>query len=433
MPLPDDPRYEPTRRLYELVVRLRAVLTPLIGAIIAWITIQDPAPWRWGALGLTVASAFALVFGSLLVQRARGLPLRSMPVNILLGMFIPPVVIVCTGGLRSPFVFMLALFPLVTGIVTPRARFGVAAAGILVVWALALGATYGWWSSLTPQLFSGPGGEARWSIVLAAMFTVVIVAVVTMGALLRETHEASVRRALDARNDLLAELASQTRLLTALSAEIAHELKNPLASLKGLCAVASRDATGRAAERLAVMRGEIDAMQAILESFLNFSRPLGPLSRESVDLVELARDVAVLHEEVCARDGVTLTVSAPHAVRAACDARKVRQVLVNLVQNALAFSPRGEAVELVVSSRAESGGRVEVRDRGPGIAPEVAERLFEPGVTSRPTGNGLGLVIARALARQHGGDVTLGEREGGGCVAVVELPARPSLGEGTLG
>jgi signal transduction histidine kinase len=73
----------------------------------------------------------------------------------------------------------------------------------------------------------------------------------------------------------------------------------------------------------------------------------------------------------------------------------------------------------------DGGARLEVRDRGPGISESVRAHLFEPGSTTKDRGTGLGLALARGLARQHGGELTLEDRDSGGCTAVLTLPARP--------
>jgi signal transduction histidine kinase len=127
--------------------------------------------------------------------------------------------------------------------------------------------------------------------------------------------------------------------------------------------------------------------------------------------------VALLCEGLARGASVRVVVAADEvAVRA--DRRKLRQVLVNLVQNAIEASPVGAAVEVATSAE---GGKVEIAvlDRGPGLP---ALPVFEAGVTTKPAGNGLGLTIARALVAQHGGELNLEARAGGGTRAVVRLP-----------
>jgi two-component system sensor histidine kinase HydH len=173
---------------------------------------------------------------------------------------------------------------------------------------------------------------------------------------------------------------------------------------------------------VAVLRREIDRMQGVLDELLNFSRPLSPLALDRVAPAELLGEVARLHEGVAAQGHVTVAVDpgAETCEEVRCDRRKVLQALVNLVQNAIEASPRGGHITL----RAEAAGgqaRLSVEDEGPGLSEEIRARVFEPGVTSKRTGSGLGLTIARALARQHGGDVTL-ERGARGVIASVVLP-----------
>jgi signal transduction histidine kinase len=100
-------------------------------------------------------------------------------------------------------------------------------------------------------------------------------------------------------------------------------------------------------------------------------------------------------------------------------------VLINLVQNALDASPRGERVTLRVEER-DASLRTLIIDRGKGLAPELKDRLFEAGVTSKQHGSGIGLVVARSLCRQHGGDVMLSDNPSGGVIAIFELPKTPT-------
>jgi signal transduction histidine kinase len=173
-------------------------------------------------------------------------------------------------------------------------------------------------------------------------------------------------------------------------------------------------------------------MQATLDEFLNFSRPLVPLALGDADLAALCREVAVLHEGMAQERGVALLAPVDR-VTARCDPRKVRQILINLLQNAIDASPRGATVELVASSDGDGAARLRVLDRGRGVEPGLGDAAFQPGVTTKESGFGLGLTIARALARQHGGELTLRPRAGGGTEAEVTLPMELPLSPAPAG
>jgi signal transduction histidine kinase len=209
--------------------------------------------------------------------------------------------------------------------------------------------------------------------------------------------------------------------MTQLSGEIAHELKNPLASVKGLAALLERRSEGANVEPFLVMRRELDRMQATLEEFLNFSRPLVPLNLALASLDALVRDVCALHEGMSESKRVSIIVARSETVTVLCDARKVRQILINLVQNAIEASAPGTTIVLNVL-RTDEAARVVVEDEGTGVDSFVGARAFDAGVTSKTGGSGLGLNVARGLARQHGGDVTLENRSPRGCRATLTLP-----------
>ena len=206
-----------------------------------------------------------------------------------------------------------------------------------------------------------------------------------------------------------------------LSGELAHELKNPLANIKGLAVLVSRDVQGKGTERLQVMQHEILRMEEILQEFLTFSRPLSPLSQESVDLRHLCESVLSLHEGMAYARDVQLTLYGDASVVAYCDPRKVKQILINLLQNALEAAPAHTVVAIKLSSE-DGRARIDMRDDGPGLSAEVKAHLFQAGTTSKERGTGLGLALARGLARQHGGDLRLENRPEGGCLATLILP-----------
>ncbi|WP_163991437.1 sensor histidine kinase [Pyxidicoccus caerfyrddinensis] len=335
-------------------------------------------------------------------------------------------VIVSTGGILSPALPLLIVFCLFIGSIIPKQATPPFVWGVLsLVWGLAWVATHGLVPGYIPGVFGGDALVPQSKSLVyaqAAAFSLFLMWSVFGANRFQVVFLSAVQKALDARDEALQSHTEHAATLTALSGEIAHELKNPLASVKGLATLIGRDLEGKPAERLAVLQREVGRMEEILEGFLNFSRPLLPLHQEEQPLRHLCDSVVALHEGLAREHEVTLTVVEEQAVHAWCDTRKVKQVLINLVQNALDASPVGATVELVLLGGREA--RVEVRDRGAGLPESVRARLFEPGVTTKERGSGLGLALARGLVRQHGGELTLEDREGGGCVAALTLPTR---------
>lgn len=345
--------------------------------------------------------------------------------NVLLGVALQVAFLLVTGCLSSPILPAWIVLSAISGATLGRtpALSRVRIAQILSLWLLTAVELLGGNEVLAPDWLAPERSEA--SVLVTAVFTTVLVVMAgKLGQNMRQVADLVLRRAVGAREELLAAHIEQAEELTALSGEIAHELKNPLASVKGLASMLTRDLpAGKPAERLGVLRGEVDRMQAILEEFLNFSRPAVPLSFEAVNLGALGLDVAAMHEGMAHQRGVRLAVEGE--VEVTLDRRKVRQILINLVQNAIDASPAEGFVLLRVG---QEGGFavVDVDDQGPGLDPRVAERAFEAGVTTKPRGSGLGLTIARALARQQGGELILETSEGGGCRARARFPLKES-------
>lgn len=412
-------------RVFGHVVGVRVLLMPLLATAAVALAILEEAPWRRVMLAFFVCAVLAISLFELWRYRRKGLAPGALGLNVGVGLFAQLTMTAATGGLESPFLPMMPVLSTFTGICVERSsrRILLVGAQVLALWAFAAIALTGAVEEFNLSVFGG-GARAGYSdallLTLATVASLAVVAAAKIGTGMRSLFGGMLWKAFEAREESLRTHAERSRELTALSGEIAHELKNPLASVKGLGALLARELPeGKNAERLSVMRREIDRMQGILDEFLNFSRPLGPLSLEQTELAALAEEVAALHEGMARERRATFVVRGEASAQ--CDPRKVRQVLINLVQNALDASPGGATVELEVVPEAE-GTSVRVADRGAGLDPAVLERIFEPGVTSKSRGSGLGLTIARALARQHGGELTLRAREGGGCLAELRLP-----------
>jgi signal transduction histidine kinase len=206
---------------------------------------------------------------------------------------------------------------------------------------------------------------------------------------------------------------------------LAHEVKNPLASMM-LSATRLRKAVRENEALLPVAEHLCTSINMLSETV---SRVTGSVGRPRMEVRELAVNEA-LEEAVrvvsprIAEQAVSLELDLAGAlplVRG--DAHFLQRAFLNLLVNALDAMPRGGV--LLVTSRRSPDGWIEasVADTGPGIAPEMAERLFRPFATSKPEGTGLGLTIVRRIADLHGGTVELRPRQGGGTEAAVRLPA----------
>jgi len=111
-----------------------------------------------------------------------------------------------------------------------------------------------------------------------------------------------------------------------------------------------------------------------------------------------------------------------------CDSRLLRQVILNLIRNAMEVVPAQSGQVMVVSVAERGGARIEVDDNGPGIPPEILPRIFEPFFTTKPDGTGLGLAVVRQIVEEHGGSVTCISLPGKGTTFRIWLPGRDDTG-----
>ena len=228
------------------------------------------------------------------------------------------------------------------------------------------------------------------------------------------------------REDRLAEAEAQLRRLQSVGAKVAHELKNPLASIKGLCQLVARAPEAeRTQERLAVVASEIARMETILNEYLSFSRPLEDLAPVPLDLAALAREVIDVLSGRAEHAGIALELDGG-TTQVIGDPRRLKEALINLVANAIEATPSGGRVRLRV--RPGVGGvTLEVEDTGRGIAPDDLGRLGTSFFTTRPGGTGLGVVLAQGVIAQHGGRLEYASTVGRGTTATITLPVQPRV------
>jgi len=169
-------------------------------------------------------------------------------------------------------------------------------------------------------------------------------------------------------------------------------------------------------DSLGVLLREIEDLARMADHFSEYARLPEP-RLERLDLAEVALAAAALHEDAALGTGPAAGSGLP--VRG--DRLLLSRALHNLILNAREASPPGATVE-VRAAAAGAWAVVEVLDRGAGVPGHVGDRAFEPYVSSKARGSGLGLALVRDIAQQHGGTVTLGPREGGGTCARLSLP-----------
>jgi PAS domain S-box-containing protein len=237
----------------------------------------------------------------------------------------------------------------------------------------------------------------------------------------------AIRSDITARKAAEAKLAEQSALARVgqLAAVVAHEVRNPLAGIKGAMQILmSRRAPGDG--ELTVMRditNRIDALSELINDLMVFARPR-PLSFQSVDLRVLVDEAITSVRRDPAAASLEIAVSGD-PVPATVDLESVRSAVYNLVINAVqALGGTGRLTVRV--ARHQDDAVVEIEDSGPGIPVALREQVLEPFFTTKSRGGGLGLPIARRTAERHGGSLSLLCPESGGTIATLILPLDPT-------
>ena len=320
-----------------------------------------------------------------------------------------------TGGIRSPLL-PLTLLPFSDLVIkngwspTSKTVLALIAGGLFTLVILPAG----WFGPDVPQ-------PAYWILLLGVL--------VTAGAwhtryalLLTRTVGESACQLGRAREEMVYRAVARAREMEQIGLKLSHELKNPLAAIKGLVQLSARAACDPdSAEQLRVVAAEVDRMEGILKEYLSFSRPVEALQPKPVALGALADEVLSLMDARAASAGIVLRRRGDAVIEA--DPRRLKDALFNLVGNAVEATPKGGRVEVEIDE-VERACRIAVRDSGRGMPPEVLDRIGTPFFTTRVEGTGLGVVVARATFAQHGGSLVYSSEPGRGTTAVGTLPLR---------
>lgn len=208
-----------------------------------------------------------------------------------------------------------------------------------------------------------------------------------------------------------------------LAATVAHEIKNPLAGIRGACEIVadSFPPTDSKRELTEEVLRQVDRLNRTVHELLVFARPRAAQKVPTDIHVVIDRVLGVLREDPQNRDVAFVRDYAPSLPLVQIDPSQMEQVLFNVLLNAIQASDHKGVVGVSTSAR-DGFLRVAIRDHGAGISPAIAERLFEPFATTKAKGSGLGLAVVRNIVSGHGGTMRAENAEGGGARFTVELP-----------
>jgi signal transduction histidine kinase len=210
-------------------------------------------------------------------------------------------------------------------------------------------------------------------------------------------------------------LKNNLESLGEMSAGLAHEFKNAIATLQGYAQLLqSLELNDKAQVAAGSLLNEVRNLSGMVTAFLNFARPQ-PLQLEEVSVAELISDCAQELKEL----QVQLVIDADPSLTVQVDERMLRTALVNLIRNGAEANPDGRV--FVSAVRDNQSIVIEVRDTGPGIAPADLQKIFIPFFTRKAKGHGIGLALTHRIITQHGGTLTATNAPGGGAIFRIVL------------
>ena len=210
-----------------------------------------------------------------------------------------------------------------------------------------------------------------------------------------------------------------------MAASIAHEIRNPLAAMRGSIQMLRSEMEGESAETelMEIILRESDRLNRIITDFLTYARPRS-IVNATVDIGDLVKQTfTLLRHSPEVKDSQIISEDIPsEPLFAEADAEQMRQVFWNLARNALQAMNQGGTLQAEVRNGSKGRVRITFSDTGRGMSPQQVEHLFEP-FSSTTGGTGLGLSIVYQIVRDHGGTITVRSREGLGTTITIELPA----------
>ena len=410
----------PPANVPETVFRARDFVWLAFGAALI---AADPETNYNVTIVLILLTAFQMLEPRLRIFSSR----RGQIVSITLKMVLSYLLVGWSHTLFS-YYFLIFLIP----IISAATMFD--AAGVVVATTIAIAAYFSFLLPIWPVVWADLSAEDIRIMCLRASFFAVVAYVVYEQAHakreeMKRTEEAAERLAESNRSLRRAEasLRRSERLaaLGQLTAGLAHELRNPLGTIKASSEMLTNPTVQRRPEVMSEMAGyigsEVDRMNSLISSFLDFARPL-QIHPVTAELRVVVEDVLRQQADLASRCGVRVSVRMPDPpLLFDFDPDLLKLALSNLVQNAIQASKAGQEIEIQVVP-SEDDVKIFVSDHGSGIQPEHLENIFNPFFTTKPNGVGLGLAIVSKIADEHNGQILVFSEPGAGTRFELTLP-----------
>jgi signal transduction histidine kinase len=216
--------------------------------------------------------------------------------------------------------------------------------------------------------------------------------------------------------------AERLSTLGEMAAVLAHEIRNPLGSIRGTAEILRDDYQPGDAkyEFIDIQIKETERLNRVVEDFLRMARPQA-VDKQPCDLIAELRTVLALTRQDAGQRQIRLDLHAPAGEAVLLgDGEKLRQAFLNLVINALQATPAGGSVTIAIA-RVEAGWEIRISDTGSGIPADQRQQIFEPFFTTKADGTGLGLAVTKKIIEAHGGTLALEGEDGAGTTLVVKL------------
>ncbi|MFZ5825082.1 MAG: ATP-binding protein [Bacillota bacterium] len=262
--------------------------------------------------------------------------------------------------------------------------------------------------------------DARWrSLILAVQIAPLRDHSGTLLGAVCQARDVTHVRQMEERTHRLEKLAAVAEL----AAGAAHEIRNPLTAIRGFMQLLQAQGREGQGEYFQIMLNEIDRIDSIIRDLLLLARP-SRVQPSLTDLSAIVDEVLLLHQAELERQSITVDRLIDPGARALLDPKMFRQLLLNLIINAVQAMPFGGRLSIVITRVDGEQIILQVADTGVGIAPENMKRLFDPFFTTKEEGTGLGLALCHSIVQAHGGHIEVESKVGAGTVFTVTLQAK---------